>query len=78
MMREAKEDVDELVRILKSFSQTSGMKINWEKSYAYWFDRYTLKPEWLRGYSWKWAKEGDLSKLLGILLRRWQPRKTLI
>ena len=41
------------------------MEINWDKSCAYWFDKYTHRPEWLAGYNWKWAEEGDLSKLLG-------------
>lgn len=41
------------------------MKINWEKSCAYWFDKYTHKPKWLIGYGWRWAEERDLSKLLG-------------
>ena len=41
------------------------MEINWEKSCAYWFDKFTHKPEWLNGYNWQWAEEGDLSKLLG-------------
>ena len=62
---EKKRYVDELVHILKVFSETSGMEINWEKSSAYWFDKFTHKPEWLTRYNWLWAKEGDLSKLLG-------------
>lgn len=41
------------------------MEINWEKSFAHWFDKYTHKPKWLAGYNWRWAKKGDLSKLLG-------------
>jgi hypothetical protein len=45
MVKGAKEDVDELVGILKTFSQASGMEINWEKSCAYWFDKHTHKPE---------------------------------
>ena len=65
MVRGTKEDVDKLVRILETFSQASGMEINWEKSCAYWFDKYTHKPDWLLGYNWKWAEEDELSKLLG-------------
>ena len=41
------------------------MEINWEKSSAYWFDKFTHKPIWLNGYGWKWADNGDFSKLLG-------------
>jgi hypothetical protein len=41
------------------------MEINWDKSCTYWYDKYTHKPEWLAGYNWRWAEEGDLSKLLG-------------
>jgi hypothetical protein len=48
MVRGTKEDVDELVRI---FSQTSGMEINWDKSYAYLFDKYMHKSEWLLRYN---------------------------
>ena len=39
--------VDELVIILKVFSDASWMEINWNKSCAYWLDKYTHKPEWL-------------------------------
>ena len=67
MVRGTKEDVDELVKILETFSQASGILINWEKSCAYWFDKHTHKPEWLLGYNWKWAEENDLPKLLGTL-----------
>ena len=48
------------------FSAASDMEIIWEKSSAYWFDKYTHKPEWLNKYNWQWAEEGDLFKLLGI------------
>ena len=65
MVRGTKEDVDEFVKILETFSEASGMEINWEKSSAYWFDRHIPKSEWLLSYNWKWAEEGDLSKLLG-------------
>ena len=65
MIRGEKQYVDELVRLLKLFSEASGMEINWEKSSAYWFDKFTHKPIWLNGYGWKWAEDGDLSKLLG-------------
>lgn len=41
------------------------MEINWDKSCVYWFDKYIHKPEWLVCYDWRWAEEGDLSKLLG-------------
>jgi hypothetical protein len=45
MVRGAKEDVNELVKILETFSQASGMEINWKKSCTYWFDKHTHKPE---------------------------------
>lgn len=44
------------------------MDINWEKSNAYWFDRYTHKSEWLNEYQWQCATEDELYKLLGIFL----------
>ena len=65
MVRGEKRYVDELVRLLKVFSEASGIEINWEKSSAYWFDKFTHKPVWLNGYGWQWVEEGDLSKLLG-------------
>ena len=65
MVRGEKRYIDEMVRILQVFSAASGMEINWEKSSAYWFDRFTHKPEWLNEYQWQWATEGELSKLLG-------------
>ena len=45
MVRGEKRYVDEMVRVLKVFSEASGMEINREKSNAYWFDKYTYKPE---------------------------------
>lgn len=35
MIRGDKRDVDEMIMILKVFSEASGMKINWEKSCVY-------------------------------------------
>ena len=35
MVRGAKEDVDELVKIFETFSQASRIKINWKKSCVY-------------------------------------------
>ena len=43
--------VDELVHLLEEFSAASSMKTHWEKSCAYWFDKYTHKPEWLNLYN---------------------------
>ena len=51
MVRGTKEDVDKLVKILETFSQSSGMEINLEKSCAYWYDKHMHKPEWLPGYN---------------------------
>lgn len=65
MVKGEKRYVDELVRLLKVFSVASRMEINLEKSCAYWFNKYTYKPEWLAGYGWKWVDEGESSKLLG-------------
>ena len=59
-----KRYVDELVHLLKVFSLASGMKVNWERSCTYRFDKYTHKPEWLNEYNWQWTEEGDMSKLL--------------
>ena len=41
--------MDGLVRLLEVFNEALGMKINWEKSCAYWFDKDTHKLEWLVG-----------------------------
>lgn len=65
MIRDDRRYVDELVRLLKLFSEASGMKINWAKLCTYWFDKYAHKPKWLACYNRRWAEEGDLSKLLG-------------
>ena len=35
MVKDEKKDVDGLVRLLKMFSEASGMEINWEKSSVY-------------------------------------------
>lgn len=34
---------------------------------VYRFDKYTHKLKWREGYIWKWAEEGDLSKLAGTV-----------
>jgi len=65
MVRGEIKYVDEPICLLKVFSEASGMEINWEKSSAYWFNKFTHKPVWLNGYGWQWAEEGDLLKLLG-------------
>ena len=57
--------MDELVRLLGLFSEASGIKINWEKICAYYFDKYTHKLDWFTGFNRKWAEEGDIFKLLG-------------
>ena len=64
MVRKEKLYVDEMIKTLQVFSAASGTYINWEKSSAYWFDRYIHKPEWLGEYQWQWATEGELYKLL--------------
>ena len=51
MIRGEKKFIDELVRLLKIFSEASEMEINWDKSCAYLYDKYTHKPEWLAGYN---------------------------
>ena len=43
MVRGEKRYVDELVCLLKVFSATFGMEINWKKPCAYWFDKFTHK-----------------------------------
>lgn len=45
MVKGEKMDVNELVRLLKTFSEALSMEINWEKSCAYWFDKYMHKLE---------------------------------
>ena len=53
MIRGEKTYIDKLVRLLQIFTEASGMEINWEKSSAYWFDKFTHKPEWLADYNWR-------------------------
>ena len=36
--------------LLKVFSEIFEIEINWEKSFAYWFDKFTHKLIWLDGY----------------------------
>ena len=50
MVRGKKIYIDEMVEILQVFSAASMMKINWEKSSAYWFVVYIHKPEWISVY----------------------------
>lgn len=50
MVREDKQNIDKLVRLLKVISEALGMEINWEKSCTYWFDKYYMyKMMWLGG-----------------------------
>lgn len=65
LIQDEKPCMDELVRLLEVFSRAFGMEINWHKSCAYWIDRLTPKPTWLKQYNWPWAEENKLSKLLG-------------
>ena len=67
MIRGEKKFVDELVRLLRLFSDASGMKINWEKTCAYWFDKFTHKPVWLAGYNWRRGIFLNYSVLLSAL-----------
>jgi hypothetical protein len=53
-----------LVQLLRSFAQASGLYINWEKSIAYWFTPDPTPP-WLAIFDFPWAIEHSLSKLLG-------------
>ena len=55
VVRGDKKYVEELVKILMVFSDTSKIEIKWNKSCVYWFDndKYTYKPEWLAGYNWR-------------------------
>lgn len=57
LIKREKSCIDEVVRLLGVFSRASGMEINWHKSCAYWFDRHTPKPLWLRIYNWTWEKK---------------------
>lgn len=66
MVRGDKQDLDELVRLLKLFNEALVLDINLEKLCAYWFDKYTHTFKWLVGYNWRSAEVGDLSKLLVI------------
>ena len=47
MVRGEKKYVDEPVHLIRVFSTASGMEINWKKSCAYWFNKFTHKPQWL-------------------------------
>ena len=38
------------------------MKINLEKLFAYWFDKFTHKSVWLNRYDWQRTEKNDLSK----------------
>ena len=51
IVRGTKKFVDELDRLLGLFSKASGIKINWENTCAYWFDKYIHKPDWLAGFN---------------------------
>jgi hypothetical protein len=54
-----------LVDLLRSFAQASGLYINREKSIAYWFASNPAPP-WLATFDFPWVEECSLSKLLGI------------
>lgn len=55
--------VDNLVGILHKFGIASGLEINWHKCVAYWCSQ-GQPPSWAEKYPWKWAANGDLSKLI--------------
>jgi hypothetical protein len=41
MVKDDKKDVDELCRVLRILGEASGMEIDWDKSCAHSFDKYT-------------------------------------
>ena len=58
MVRGEKQYVDKLVRLLKLFSEASGMEINWEKSSVYWLinlltNQYDLTGMVEMGRGWR-------------------------
>ncbi len=55
-----------VVSLLKYFLHFFELDLNWDKNLAYSHGVLHLKPQWLRKRRWKWAIEGELSKLLGI------------
>lgn len=55
--------MDEHIRLLTTFSITSGMEINWDKYCAYRFDKFIHRHVWLQDYDRHWEEEADLSKL---------------
>lgn len=56
--------MDNLVGILRSFGLAFDLGINWHKIMVYWCSR-GICPGWVEKFPWKWATNGDLSKLFG-------------
>ncbi len=50
---------------MRYFGIASSLKINWEKNATYYNGVGQAKPSWLGSFHWKWAQDGDISKLLG-------------
>jgi hypothetical protein len=63
-MLEGREDsLRNLVQLLHTYAQASGLHINWDKSLAYWFAPISAPP-WLASFDFPWIVERNLSKLL--------------
>jgi hypothetical protein len=65
-LRAEEQTVVNTVSALDSFNVASGLTLNWTKSCAYWwsFNRGP-RPMWTTRFQWQWAREEDVSKLLG-------------
>lgn len=64
-VRMEESNVDKFLGILHKFRTTFGLEINQHKFVAYWCGR-GLRLGWVEKYHWKWAANGNLSKLLGM------------
>lgn len=65
MVRKDNPYKDELVRLLKIFSEAFDIEVNWGKSCAYWFDTTRTSQSGSQDTTSNEAHEGYLSKLLG-------------
>lgn len=66
MIEDWPKSVRNMVDIFGTFSFVSSLKLDWDKFVAYWQSMTGEIPTWLNHCQWKWARNEEFSKLLGI------------
>jgi hypothetical protein len=59
-----------VVNVLQFLLNISGLELNKEKSMTYWSQKQSYKKSaWIEKFKWRWAFNGELSKMFSISFR---------